>query len=448
MSSLQPIHVPPGDQQRAELVCVQDNNGDGDGHIFSTEISEPLLPTEHEHGGSPPDSNISERQSKDGGAAEHEHVRLPWVVRVLNLVLFGNGRCWALPLLLGGGELVFALYATLFEPNVYTGALTGTAYTAYVLSNIAMGMEAAVNAYFGYHFCRAGHIAHLVRIAERHGITERDAMRVLGRCAWAAATASAAWLVSNGAAGASADTTLSVAASMLENAYVNFAMLYPLALWLWINYLFWHAGRHVVTHCISTSSVEQGQASAAVFGLLDEMRSASRVWTVNHAVRIASTVILAESLLHLALWRISKHHVLAGHPTDAKQIAVDISAAAVLILAVLATAAAPGYVTTSFYESTQTKLAALAHAGQATAESAGADEECQMLPPQDTPTSLMQRISAAGSGAGMHFSGVPMTVEKAIAVATAIFYVTRHFAMPEAAPVPWWNGTAVVNTPT
>jgi hypothetical protein len=187
--------------------------------------------------------------------------------------------------------------------------------------------------------------------------------------------------------------------------------------------------------------VEQGQASAAVFGLLDEMRSASRVWTVNHAVRIASTVIMAESLLQLTLWHISKHH-------SAELIAGDISAAAVLFLAVLATAAAPGYVTTSFYESTQTKLAALAHAGQATAESADADEECCMLPPQDTPTALMQRISAAGSGAGMHFAGVPMTVEKAIAVATAIFYVTRYFATPEAAPGPWWNGTAVVNTPT
>jgi hypothetical protein len=55
----------------------------------------------------------------------------------------------------------------------------------------------------------------------------------------------------------------------------------------------------------------------------------------------------------------------------------------------------------------------------------------------------------------MHFAGIPMTVEKAVTVATVVFYVTRYFATPAClslselppppAPQPWWNGTAVVH---
>jgi hypothetical protein len=30
--------------------------------------------------------------------------------------------------------------------------------------------------------------------------------------------------------------------------------------------------------------------------------------------------------------------------------------------------------------------------------------------------------------AGMHFAGVPMTVQKAITVATVVFYLTKYFA--------------------
>ena len=45
----------------------------------------------------------------------------------------------------------------------------------------------------------------------------------------------------------------------------------------------------------------------------------------------------------------------------------------------------------------------------------------------DSPTSLMQRISAAASVTGMHFAGVPMTVQKAVSVGSVVFYVASSW---------------------
>ena len=60
------------------------------------------------------------------------------------------------------------------------------------------------------------------------------------------------------------------------------------------------------------------------------------------------------------------------------------------------------------------------------------DDSATLPPPTeasctDNPTALMQRIAAAGSGTGMHFAGIPMTVEKAFTVGTILFYLTRYF---------------------
>jgi hypothetical protein len=194
-------------------------------------------------------------------------------------------------------------------------------------------------------------------------------------------------------------------------------MFYLCALWLWTNWLFWRAGRSVVACDITVGSVAQRQAGSAVFGLLDAMRSASQVWAVNHAVRAVTTVVIAESYMQLSRqpWRVA---------------ALDYTTAAVFFLIVLSTAAAPGYVTTHFYETAQCKLAAIAHTDGGDGDGDSDDEERGelQLPNDIAPTSLIQRVAAAGGGTGMHFAGVPMTVEKAIAVGTALLYLTRYFA--------------------
>jgi hypothetical protein len=111
-------------------------------------------------------------------------------------------------------------------------------------------------------------------------------------------------------------------------------MIYVCALCLWTNWLFWRAGRGVVEHDITVSSVAKRRAGATVFGLLlDEMRSASRVWAVNHAVRAVTTVVMAEAWLQQA-----------QDSEFPKLRAYGYAVTTAFFLIVLATAAAPGFV--------------------------------------------------------------------------------------------------------
>jgi hypothetical protein len=379
----------------------------------------------------------------DGGGGGSE-VQLPCVVLVLNFVMFGGGKYWGVPLLFGGGLCAAFLYTAY--------ASIGDASSS-VWMEIAQAVEVAVNAYFGYGFCRDARITQLVReVAAPHGVAERDAMRALGRWAWAAVAVAAmgvglwAWGVISGGY-----TTFEWHASVIGNTYIYLGMIYLCALWLWTNWLFWRAGRSVISCSVTASSVAQWQASSAVFGLLDAMRSASQVWAVNHAVRAVTTVACAEAMVHflslppetMAEW----HHHVRG-----LRLAYT-SAVALFFLVVLATAAAPGHVTTDFYKAVLGKLADL-HSGGKLADSGGGGSgdgddccgvsggRCVVPPPKDTPTALMQRIAAARAGKGMHFAGVPMTVEKAISVGWVVYYLTKYFAARQYFPTQGGGGPA------
>jgi hypothetical protein len=385
-------------------------------------------------------------------------VRLPCIVRVLNLVLFGDRGCWGwVAQLLQCGMVAWAVWVVVTNESTGHHDLTRTQ----IWAQLAFATEITVNAYFGFRFCRANRIAQLLStVDEPHGVTEDDATRALGRCTWASAAAVAAWTALRPWDTALDYNTKTWAVNMIALTYGYLPMIYLCALWLWTNWLFWRVGCSLVKYDLTAGSVAQLRAGAAVFELLDEMRSASQVWTVNHAVRTVTAVVWAEEILRRA-----------------SEDAADVlyAWAAVLFLIVLATAAAPGYVTTHFYRSVLSKLAEIAL--DATTSCGGGGHECgedSLLPgpasahlaprwstpppppntptddapltPKDTPTALMQRLAAVRGEKGMHFAGVPMTVEKAITVATVVFYVTRYFAMPATAPAPqpWWNGTAVV----
>jgi hypothetical protein len=383
-----------------------------------TEMSDPLLDGE-EGGTSPPvdsGSGVSEAQGCGGGGSE---ARLPCIVRVLNLVLFGGGRHWAVPLLLGGGLCAADLW---LASTQYVHPL---ASSAWMWTNIAGAGEVAVNAYFGYGFCRDARLTQLMReVAAPHGVAERDAMRALGRWAWAAVAAAAVvtgwaapWLST--ATGQAVD--FDWACSAFSCTYFFLGVFYLCALWMWTNWLFRRAGRSVASRGVTASSVAQRQASSAVFGLLDAMRSASRVWAVNHGVRAVTTVAFAEAMVQLI---VQSKKSATPDPTVAARA---FTLAALLFFVVVATAAAPGHVTTDFYEAVLDKLAELDSGGSS--GSVG-DDGCGAASGGrgDTPTALMQRIAAAREGKGMHFAGVPMTVQKALTGATVVFYLTKDFA--------------------
>jgi hypothetical protein len=56
-------------------------------------------------------------------------------------------------------------------------------------ADISLAVEIAINAYFGYGYCRAGRIVEIVRIVADHGVTESEATGGLERFTWTATVA-------------------------------------------------------------------------------------------------------------------------------------------------------------------------------------------------------------------------------------------------------------------
>jgi hypothetical protein len=381
-------------------VCVQDLEKGGAAY-------ELLAPTD--------DATLQAGSAKDALLGQPA-VRLPWIVRVLNLVLFGDGRFCVVPLLLGGTTCSFWLFWASKSSYWWVNDTGMPPSTISVWVNLAVAAETAVNTYFGFRFCCAGRVMQLAReVGEPHGVIECDAMRVLGRGAWAAAAASVAfvgWAVVVGMGYGTGESKLAlIVANAIANTITLSAVTYLCALWLWTNWLFWRAGRSIVARDITVLSVAQRRAGGAVFRLLDAMRLVSQVWSVNHAVRTVTMVV----------WAVTLELSAREFPDWA---GVNWAWFALIIAVVLVTAAVPGYVTTDFYEGVLNKLAEIAHADVDADAQRGELQE-----PRDmAPTALMQRVAAARAGKGMHFAGVPMTVEKAVTVATVVFTVTKFFA--------------------
>jgi hypothetical protein len=59
----------------------------------------------------------------------------------------------------------------------------------------------------------------------------------------------------------------------------------------------------------------------------------------------------------------------------------------------------------------QRKLAAIADADDCDGGDGVQERGVLQLPKDVAPTALMQRVVAAGGGTGMHFAGIPMTVD-------------------------------------
>ena len=139
-----------------------------------------------------------------------------------------------------------------------------------------------------------------------------------------------------------------------------------------------------------------------MLNLLEGMREISQDWGVNHGVRFVSSLVTACGMIP---WN---NHV--DPPTISPiQLANDWAGAMLLYFIVWCTAAIPGYATTSFVDAAQRKLAKVAHARPSAGLEVG-----------DTPTQLMHRLAACRAATGMHFAGIPMTVQKAGTIGTVI----------------------------
>jgi hypothetical protein len=348
---------------------------------------------------------------QDGEEHDAGRLRLPCHINFLNMLLFGNGKYWGIPLLLQGTVCGYSMW---FAVRRFTADGPDAWY------DLSIFVEGAVNAHFGYMFCRSRQIAQLIithgSVDPRRGrVATPDALRALSVCGWCAVAATSVIVATRALSYAFGDDQLvqpnptAVFVDAFANAMGYLPVFCLCAWWAWTNWLFWRAGRNLVAHGLTACSVADGNANTSIFGLLGTMRSSSNVWAVNHAVRAITTTMAAEAELQLAGRKIGTSDT------------VEYSIAAVLFLIVLATAAAPGFVTSDFEGQVQRQLASVA-----------LDDPVRRLdydsqPNKDTPTALMQRLAASRHCTGMNFAGVPMTVQKALAVGTAIFYLVRYF---------------------
>jgi hypothetical protein len=333
---------------------------------------------------------------KDGSS------QLPWQVRFMDLVLFGGGRFWIVPLVYSAGSCVSTLLLVGGDQK-------------YILSNVTWSAEICVNAYFGYHYCRARRVSKLIsEMADQHGISRENSSAMLRRCCCASTILGIAYTAF--------DILLvekyedwSLWHQILDglgSAAGFFPVFHLCSWWLWTNWVFWCAGKNTA-HLLTVQRVASRQASESIFCLLDSMREISQIWSVNHGIRALTTMLLGVAWLKLA----------ASENGDLMMY--DYSTAMALFVVVWITAMIPGYVTTSFNGMVLRTLTKIA-SGDDPSFRGQTDLENQTAN-LDSPTSLMQRISAAASVTGMHFAGVPMTVQKAVSVGSVVFYVASSW---------------------
>jgi hypothetical protein len=89
---------------------------------------------------------------------------------------------------------------------------------------------------------------------------------------------------------------------------------------------------------------------------------------------------------------------------------------------------------TDFYGKVQQQLAGIAgDEGAGEQEGGGVGDQGESIvllwskEAEVAATALMQRVAAVKGEAGLHFAGVPMTIQKAITVGTAIVYLSQYF---------------------
>ena len=88
------------------------------------------------------------------------------------------------------------------------------------------------------------------------------------------------------------------------------------------------------------------------------------------------------------------------------------------------TAAAPALVSETFLGCAMRRLGSLANEPYARPDAPPDDGRTPRG--HDTPTALMQRLASSKDFVGLHFAGVPMTMQKAVSVGTLILLMLHY----------------------
>lgn len=334
---------------------------------------------------------------------------LPRHVQLLNAFLCAQCRYPIIPIAL--------IAAWLVDSASYTVTQTGGG----MIAGIGNIVEFTVNTVFGFFYWRNQRASDMITHLEPLGVTAQQSIRSLGRFVWAGLVVTTAmvapriysrWTPEGRSISNYEQPWGTAMIGVVGNSWLYGQSFHLCACWLWSCHMYLRAAACIVRRHLSAADVAAGTASKTVFQLLEHMRATSRVWMWNHMFRFFASIALASAWLHF--W-----HNAVEQGSHAFVIGWTISIALALYSSAWATAAYPGYVNKTAIGMVQRKLA------QRSSEAVGIPAPVPHgtdLKDADTAGLLMHRLDSAAPYTGMHFAGIPMTLEKAIGAGTVIFW--------------------------
>jgi hypothetical protein len=413
-----------------------------------------------------------------------DNIKLPLQIAALNFLLWGNGWLVPVPLIMALPVAVPAIvYSITSIVCLSTGSSSMGVPCNIVLPptsaqiqtqlwtsacNFAWVVEIIVNTYFGFTHCRDRRLENIVQWAastSKGEVRKRASLQMLSKLGWVAwgvlgVLASMVIVPSQEEGGDNSTKTL------LLNAWTRVfgwgPSVYLCFLWLWVNHAMHGTGQAIVKsfdrRSVASRTDEAGQS---LLHLLSRMSEVSSHWAFNHSVRLATSTISATAYLVV--------FIQEGY---SRGYWVFLVWSAILYVMVWITAAAPGYVSDLLFNALQRRLARISTfsiadipkrkslstdvlvampTGGAAAADASGDQSISFAPALPNPnleedrkqseageeamavmskdkllvkaTLLMQRATCLRPAMGMHFMGVPMSMQKAASVGTLLCYL-------------------------
>ena len=353
--------------------------------------------------------------------------QLPIALRVFTTCLSGAGRWPAVPIMHAIFMCGYPVYC------VVAYRRTGPA----MFGNLVLAIENGFNLAYGFSLCRRrviDRVLAVVFVDDKVARARHHSMLAL--CGWLtlliALVQAAVPLVLSTTRGATGAVMLLAHVGHgpgfhwldLVDAIHNFlswALIGEfVTLWLWTCNVFDAGSRRLVAR-LTLEHVSSREASRELFLHLERMHAVSRYWAINHVIRFLTSTILACNLL-------VDVDVTERRDELEWELLVGVAVTGFFFMSVWLTAAAPALVSETFLGCAMRRLGSLANEPDARSDARpdAPPDDGRTPRGHDTPTALMQRLASSKDFVGLHFAGVPMTMQKAVSVGTLILLMLHY----------------------
>jgi hypothetical protein len=374
-----------------------------------------------------PHGDSSEHSLQHSSTEAEKELELPAHVRFHQMVLFGSGEYPLIPVVVVisytiyiSGLAIFALpsvsgFDSLDAMNSFFGY--GYAHSEFELLNYfqsgSIVLETVANIWFGYNYCKSKNLQKLVAWTTQHSsMPETSIVSTLSRYLWIGSLLNIAFIAQQAVY---SHTALQVGMSaVLSTALCHLSML-----WLWTCATI-HANIQECIRNISPASILSRETGPLLLSHLQRMKLISNYWSTNHAIRLVTSTVFATT--DVMMYKQAKYSTSFSGTVKShlgRHGICYLFEAFLLYAIVWMTAAAPGLVSDMFFSKVQCKLAGIAE-GIGTTHDKHDKHDKEI---ESAATKLMHRVQYLQGRTGMHFVQIPMSMQKAITIGTALAYI-------------------------